>query len=94
MVDGDSSKPYFHIPEDQLIEYPGFVYHCHFLTHEDDELMRNFMMEPSDRFERDYNVTGTPLGECMKDPNLGGKNKDGWKARYKCINKLSGCHSK
>jgi len=28
--------PYFSIPEDHLIEFPGYVYHCHFLTHEDD----------------------------------------------------------
>jgi hypothetical protein len=25
--------PYFHIPEDQLMEFPGFVYHCHILPH-------------------------------------------------------------
>lgn len=25
--------PYFKIPEDQLMEFPGFVYHCHILPH-------------------------------------------------------------
>lgn len=27
--------PYFNVPEDQLIEFPGYIYHCHFLDHED-----------------------------------------------------------
>ena len=46
--------PYFNVDEDQLIEYPGYVYHCHFLDHEDDELMRPFMMQPSDRFSKEF----------------------------------------
>jgi FtsP/CotA-like multicopper oxidase with cupredoxin domain len=25
--------PFFHVPIDQLREYPGFVYHCHILAH-------------------------------------------------------------
>ncbi len=43
----DESKqryPFFSIPEDQLIEFPGFVYHCHILPHEDNEMMRPFML--------------------------------------------------
>ena len=51
--------------------------------------MRPIMMQPSDKFESEYNVTGTPLGDCMKKRNL--NNKDGWAARYQCINELSGC---
>jgi FtsP/CotA-like multicopper oxidase with cupredoxin domain len=42
--------PYFNIPEDELIEFPGFIYHCHFLNHEDNSLMRSIMMQPSERF--------------------------------------------
>lgn len=29
-VDGSN---YFHVDEKQLIEFPGYVYHCHFLNH-------------------------------------------------------------
>ena len=90
--DGKKDSPYFRIPEDQLIEYPGYVYHCHFLNHEDLGLMRPFQMLPSDQFESKYNVTGTALGDCMD--RCGFKNKDGWKARYKCINELTGCTEK
>ena len=25
--------PYFNIPEEQLVEFPGYVYHCHILPH-------------------------------------------------------------
>lgn len=35
---------YFNIPLDQLRQYPGFVYHCHIIHHEDFEMMRGFMM--------------------------------------------------
>ena len=38
---------YFHVPERELIEFPGYVYHCHFLPHEDNEMMRPIMMQPS-----------------------------------------------
>lgn len=47
MTGYDESKqkyPFFNIPEDQLIEFPGFVYHCHILPHEDNEMMRPFML--------------------------------------------------
>ena len=42
----DSSIPFFTVPENQLLEYPGFLYHCHILTHEDHEMMRPIMMRP------------------------------------------------
>jgi hypothetical protein len=42
--------PYFNIPEDQLMEFPGFVYHCHILPHEDNEMMRPYMLQPSDAY--------------------------------------------
>ena len=25
--------PYFNVPEDQLLEFPGYIYHCHILPH-------------------------------------------------------------
>jgi len=37
---------YFHIPVDHLIEYPGFVAHCHISVHEDSEMMRPYMLQP------------------------------------------------
>jgi FtsP/CotA-like multicopper oxidase with cupredoxin domain len=61
-TDYDPSKgdtyPYFSVPEDELLEYPGYVYHCHILRHEDKELMRSFMMQPSDQFAANYQPTG------------------------------------
>ena len=36
---------YFHVPAGQLIEYPGYVYHCHILSHEDNEMMRPIMLQ-------------------------------------------------
>lgn len=45
------SYPFFNVPEDELIEFPGFVYHCHFLNHEDNEMMRPFVMRPSVLFD-------------------------------------------
>jgi hypothetical protein len=41
-----ASGSYFHIPVDQLIEYPGYVSHCHISAHEDNEMMRPFMLQP------------------------------------------------
>jgi hypothetical protein len=84
-----AAYPYFKVPEDELLEYPGYVYHCHFLRHEDNELMRPFMMQPSDQFAANYQPTGK-LKECMKRRGL--RNEDGWKARVPCINELSGCN--
>jgi FtsP/CotA-like multicopper oxidase with cupredoxin domain len=39
---------YFNVPSDQLREYPGFVYHCHILFHEDNEMMRPIMLQLPD----------------------------------------------
>ena len=39
---------YFPFSENHLIEFPGYVAHCHILSHEDREMMRPFMMQPSD----------------------------------------------
>jgi hypothetical protein len=68
------------------------VYYCNTAnssTNEDNKLMRPFMLQPSDQFTKHYNVTGTPLGDCMARKGL--NNADGWKARYACVNELSGC---
>ena len=62
--------PYFHIPEDEIIQFPGYVYHCHFLQHEDNELMRSILMQPSDKFAENHKVEGTPLGDCMQKKGL------------------------
>ena len=86
---GAADSPYFRLPEDELIEYPGYVYHCHFLNHEDSGLMRSFQMLPSDQFDANYGVSGTDLGDCMK--RCGFQNSDGWNARYQCINNITGC---
>lgn len=82
--------PFFSVPEDQLIEFPGFIYHCHFLNHEDNEMMRPFIMKPSFFFDRYYTPPqGSPLAQCMKKKGL--KNADGWPARYECMNEIMGC---
>ena len=47
-IDGTN---YFDVPEEQLLEFPGFIYHCHFLHHEDNVMMRPIMMEPSENYK-------------------------------------------
>lgn len=43
--------PYFSFAsEDALIEFPGYVYHCHLLDHEDKEMMRPYVLTPSDKY--------------------------------------------
>lgn len=42
--------PYFSRSEDEMMEFPGFVYHCHILPHEDNEMMRPIMLKPSDKY--------------------------------------------
>lgn len=54
--------PYFSVPEDQLMEFPGFVYHCHILPHEDNEMMRPFMLTPSDKFIQSNNQASSYSG--------------------------------
>ena len=46
-----SNEAFFTEKERNLIEFPGYVYHCHFLPHEDNEMMRPFMVRPSGREE-------------------------------------------
>ena len=47
----EGDEEYFHEEEKNLMEFPGYVYHCHFLQHEDNEMMRPIMMQPSDKYE-------------------------------------------
>jgi hypothetical protein len=61
---------YFHVPADQMREYPGYVYHCHILPHEDNEMMRPIMLQlPKD---------GPKL--------TGGCPQFEWRDKVKCIN--------
>ncbi len=45
-----SPYPYFNYGEDELMEFPGMVYHCHILPHEENMMMRPIMMQPSDEY--------------------------------------------
>ena len=48
-VDGTN---YFDVPEKNLLEFPGFIYHCHFLNHEDNLMMRPIMIQPSEHYKK------------------------------------------
>ena len=66
-VDGNN---YFHVDEKQLIEFPGYVYHCHFLTHQDHEMMRPIMMRLSEAYKKKNNITSDDYwGTWYKDIN-------------------------
>ncbi len=70
---------YFNVPNDQLREFPGYVYHCHILRHEDDEMMRPIMMQ----LPQNANLgKDTPCNYNLSSsaPNLR------WKDKYQCIN--------
>ena len=69
--------PYFAIPEEHLVEFPGYVYHCHILPHEDNEMMRSFAMQYSDI----YRETFKPDSSCARDS---------WHEQQKCINERLG----
>lgn len=40
-------RGYFTISEDYITRSPGYVYHCHILNHEDNDMMRPMMVQPS-----------------------------------------------
>ena len=70
---------YFHVPNDQLREYPGFIYHCHILPHEDNEMMRPIMVQlPPDA---ELNVK-TPCNYNIESK----KKVILWKDKYNCLN--------
>lgn len=70
--------PYFAIPEEHLVEFPGFVYHCHILPHEDNEMMRSYALHFSDH----YRTAFRPDTSC---------SRDNWPDLEKCINERLGC---
>lgn len=73
--------PYFSIPEEHLAEFPGFVYHCHILPHEDNEMMRGFNLQYSDFYK--YAILPTYKGNsCARGT---------WEETMKCINDNLGC---
>jgi hypothetical protein len=74
---------YFNIPNDQLREYPGFVYHCHILRHEDNEMMRPIMLQlPANA----YLNSSTPcnVNSATGQPMLN------WSDKFACINQNCG----
>lgn len=70
--------PYFKIPEEHLVEFPGFVYHCHILPHEDNEMMRSFALSHSDYYIKNF----------IGDQSCARKT---WKEQLQCINSKLGC---
>lgn len=73
--------PFFNIPEEHLVEFPGFVYHCHILPHEDNEMMRSFALQYSDI----YKSTISPWVEKRSC------SRNNWWDQMKCINDMLGC---
>lgn len=71
-------QTYFNVPADQLIEYPGYVYHCHILPHEDNEMMRPIMLQ----LPNDYSLSHTIPCNYGED----GKPFLKWGERFDCIN--------
>jgi predicted nucleic acid-binding Zn ribbon protein len=78
------SYPYFNIPEEHLVEFPGFVYHCHLIPHEDNEMMRSYSLQYSDF----YKSTITPAEERKSCA------RTSWWDQMKCINDKLGCPMK
>ncbi len=70
--------PYFNIPEEHLTEFPGFVYHCHILPHEDNEMMRSYTLQHSDFYVNNF----------LQDASCA---RTSWKEQLECINKRLGC---
>jgi FtsP/CotA-like multicopper oxidase with cupredoxin domain len=81
--------PYFKIPEDQLMEFPGFVYHCHILPHEDNEMMRPYMLQPSDAYLTTLAVKLKAQGTTYNQSSLAYS----WSDKQLKINKKLGCNS-
>lgn len=72
--------PFFSIPEEHLVEFPGFVYHCHILPHEDNEMMRSIVL----LYSKEYLLLNTPAlpGKC-------GRNS--WIESAQCHNAKHNC---
>jgi hypothetical protein len=69
------------------MEFPGFVYHCHILPHEDNEMMRPYMLRPSDVYvksiESKLKAQGIPLSKSSFSLD--------WSDKQKKINAKFGC---
>ena len=74
---------YFHVPADQLREYPGFVYHCHILPHEDNEMMRPIMLQLPKNTQLNLE---TPCNYNIESKQPALK----WEDKYNCINQRCG----
>lgn len=72
MSDYKKGGPYFNVPVDQLREFPGFVYHCHILRHEDNEMMRSIMLQ----VPADY-VSSNTASKCRQKT---------WDLKHVCLN--------
>lgn len=72
MSDYKKGGAYFHVPVDQLREFPGFVYHCHILGHEDNEMMRSIMLQVPD----DY-ASSNKASKCRQKT---------WDLKSECLN--------
>lgn len=83
------SYPYFKIPEDQLMEFPGFIYHCHILPHEDNEMMRSYLLQPSDTYLNTLAGKIKAQGITYDQSNLAYS----WSDKQLKINKNLGCNS-
>jgi hypothetical protein len=70
----NKNDDYFNVPADQLREYPGFLYHCHILKHEDNEMMRPIMLQLPKNAKLD------PKTPCNKGPD------SSWEKKVECIN--------
>jgi hypothetical protein len=80
--------PYFNIPEDQLMEFPGFVYHCHLLPHEDNEMMRPIMLQSSDTYIKN---SVRPVRKSLSNQGYNPLFTT-WKDKAYNINKKLGCN--
>ena len=65
------------------MEFPGFVYHCHILPHEDNEMMRPYMLQPSDVYVN--------KAKYMKNQK-NSKFALSWSEKFLQINEKLGCH--
>lgn len=72
--------PYFSVPESHLTEYPGYVYHCHILPHEDNEMMRPIMLQHSDLHVAQLNAQA---GYC---------DRSTWRGAMECLNIKNSCN--
>jgi hypothetical protein len=80
----ERTYPYFSHGEDELMEFPGMVYHCHILPHEENMMMRPIMLQPSDAYTALVANEASPnASKCTSNPV--------WSQNQECINNALGC---